>query len=289
MSTRHTLGTDHPSAVAAHRRVQSLDQPGTHATAVDVAVTMVVPVYNERHRFDRYAEPLAEFVRRQPPGSELVFVDDGSTDGTGDIVDTFERRCAVVGHRVHALHCPHRGKGAAVRAGLQTAASPVAGFCDLDLSVSLPSLARLIDAAREAETIAIASRHVAAARVSHHQGPVRQVLGRSFNTAVRLALVRGVVDTQCGAKVAQTRLWDAVLPRCQEDGFAWDVELLAVAIRMGIPVREIGVAWRHQGGSKVRVARDGADMLRALARIRRNVNAQFRSDAPAPTVVAAVD
>jgi hypothetical protein len=253
------------------------------------AVTIVVPVYNESHRFVRFAEPLVEFTLDQPFGSRLVFVDDGSTDGTPDLIDALQRRSPIVASRVRSLRCPHRGKGGTVRAGLMNARTPLAGFCDLDLSTSLPDFNRLIDRAGKSPTLVIASRHVDAARVTRDQGQLRHVLGRAFNAAVRLTLVPGVVDTQCGAKVAQTALWQTMLQFCAEDGFAWDVELIAVAMRLGISVKEVGVTWRHEGGSTVRVARDGTDMLRALLRIRRRLRSGLRPVPTALTVAPALD
>ena len=100
---------------------------------------------------------------------------------------------------------------------------------------------------------------------------MREFLGRAFNRAVQLLVAPGIVDTQCGAKVAQTDLWREILPRCREEGFAWDVEVVAVANSLDIPVLEIAIEWRHDEGSQVRVLRDGIAMLRALPRIRRNV------------------
>jgi len=88
---------------------------------------------------------------------------------------------------------------------------------------------------------------------------------------VQLLVAPGIVDTQCGAKVAQTDLWREILPRCREEGFAWDVEVVAVANSLDIPVLEIAIEWRHDEGSQVRVLRDGIAMLQALPRIRRNV------------------
>jgi len=96
---------------------------------------------------------------------------------------------------------------------------------------------------------------------------------------VQLVLVPGVVDTQCGAKVAPTALWRRILPLCREEGFAWDVEMIAIARSLGIPVQEIGVEWHHDPGSRVRVARDGVAMLAALPRIHRNVNRASRQRA----------
>jgi SAM-dependent methyltransferase len=242
----------------------------------DTGLTLVVPLYNEAGRFPRFARELAAFVARQPKGSELVFVDDGSVDATVTHVEDFLASSPPC--PVRLVRRAHQGKGAAVQAGLATAGSELAGFCDLDLSTPLADLARVIAAARRAPIVAIGSRDLAASRVTKRQGAVREFLGRAYNRAVQLTLTPGIVDTQCGAKVARTSVWRAILPRCREAGFAWDVEVIAVATSLRIPVQEIAIEWRHDAGSRVNVLRDGVAMLRALPRIRRNV----RRDVPKP-------
>ena len=235
----------------------------------DGSLTLVVPLYNEAARFDSFAADLAAFVAGQPEGSELVFVDDGSTDDTATMVEKFiasAPRC-----RTRLLRRPHRGKGAALQAALSTASTPVAGFCDLDLSTPLADFARITRAARQAPVVAIGSRDLAASHITKQEGVVREFLGRAYNRAVQLLVTPGIVDTQCGAKVAQTDLWREILPRCREEGFAWDVEVVAVANSLDIPVLEIAIEWRHDEGSQVRVLHDGIAMLQALPRIRRNV------------------
>jgi SAM-dependent methyltransferase len=248
---------------------------------LDGSLTLVVPLYNEAARFDRFAAELAAFVTGQPAGSELVFVDDGSTDDTATLVEKF--LASPPGCPARLMRRPHLGKGAALQAALSTATTPVAGFCDLDLSTPLSDFGRITDAARQAPIVAIGSRDLAASHITKQEGAVREFLGRAFNRAVQLMVAPGIVDTQCGAKVAQTALWREILPRCREVGFAWDVEVVAVANSLDITVLEIAIEWRHDEASQVRVLRDGVAMLRALPRIRRHV--VRRSGAPRPSAL----
>jgi dolichyl-phosphate beta-glucosyltransferase len=232
-------------------------------------LTLVVPLYNEASRFARFATELTQFISAQDAGSTLLFVDDGSDDGTADLARTF-----VASQRVglaQLLLRPHRGKGATVQAGLEAAITPLAAFCDLDLSTPARDLARIVDAARRAPIVAIGSRDVAASTITRHQGAGREFLGRAYNRAVQLAVAPGILDTQCGAKAARTELWHQVLPWCNEQGFAWDVEVIGIAQQLDIPVQEIAIEWHHDDGSRVHVLRDGIEMLRALPRIRARV------------------
>ena len=189
-----------------------------------------------------------------------MFVDDGSSDGTVQMVEKF-----IATHSEEPLRLvrqPHRGKGGAVTTGLMSAHTQVACFSDLDLATPLDDLARLVEAATVAPMLAIGSRGVASARITRHRPRGREVLGRAYNKAIQFSLLPGIVDTQCGAKVAPTSVWTRILLHCKEEGFAWDVEVLALARAMGIQVREFGVEWAHQEGSRVKVLHDGTRIVR---------------------------
>jgi len=230
-----------------------------------VPLTLVVPVYNEQERFAEHAGAILDFVRSFGPGSEMVVVDDGSTDSTCDVVEEFETGAGRTGIRL--LRRPHRGKGAAVQAGLESAKAPLAGFCDIDLATPLDELERLCLAATTGPVLVAASRDVVSTELVGRESDLRELLGKSYNRLLRLTVTPGIHDTQCGAKVAATAVWREVLPFCRERGFAWDAEALAVARRRGIAVWEMGVRWAHDPRSRVRPGRDGMAMLRAVPRI----------------------
>jgi dolichyl-phosphate beta-glucosyltransferase len=230
---------------------------------------LVVPVYNEAGRFDRCAAELVEFASSEGGGVEVLFVDDGSTDDTAFLAERL-----IAAHSdlpVRLLRRPHAGKGAAVAAGLRTLATDIGAFCDLDLATPLADLRRIVDVASSAPVLAIGSRDLDASVLERPEHPVREFLGRAFNRYLQLTITPGILDTQCGAKAARREVWAEVLELCEEPGFAWDAELVAVCLRRGIPVRELPVQWRHDPESKVRVARDGSSMVRAVHRIRRRV------------------
>jgi dolichyl-phosphate beta-glucosyltransferase len=240
-------------------------------------LTLVVPLFNEAARFTVFAPELRAFLESQASCRELVFVDDGSTDDTPILVERFITNHP--GHRIRLLRRAHAGKGAAVAAGLASATTEMAAFCDLDLATPLTELARIIGAAEQAPILAIGSRGAATSRITRHQNRSRELLGKSYNRLVQMVLVPGIVDTQCGAKAASTALWHRVLPLCREEGLAWDVEVVAVARTLGITVQEVGIEWHHEEGSRIRPVRDGARMLRAIPRIRRHLRSTLRLSA----------
>jgi dolichyl-phosphate beta-glucosyltransferase len=256
------------------RPTRNVDAQDIVNSSSATALTLVVPVFNEAHRFETYAPQLADFITARP-GGRLVFVDDGSADSTPELVEKFlhDRR----GEAIELIRRPHRGKGAAIEAGLLTARSGIAAFCDVDLSTPLADLAVLIDAAARAPVLAIASRGTAASRLTRRQRRGRELLGRTYNRAIQLSVVPGVSDTQCGAKASRAAIWHALLRHCHEEGLAWDVEVIAVARVLDVSVQEVGIEWRHQDGSRVRPLRDGSRMVRAIPRIRANVAAVRRA------------
>jgi SAM-dependent methyltransferase len=233
------------------------------------ALSMVVPMFNEVERFGEAWPRLATWIQQQPRGSELLFVDDGSTDGTADLVERTIAEASSVPAR--SIRNPHLGKGAAVRAGLLEVHTPLAGFCDVDLSTPLEQLDIVVAAAARRCLLAIGSRDVAASRLLQRQSLMREALGKLFNRLIQLTLAPGISDTQCGAKVANTALWRDVLANSNEEGFAWDCEIVAIARRLGYTVQEIAIEWRHDERTRVRVSRDGPAMVMAVPRIVRHV------------------
>jgi dolichyl-phosphate beta-glucosyltransferase len=229
-----------------------------------LTLSLVVPLFNEEERVGESLPSLIDYIAGRQSGSRLLFVDDGSTDRTVEVVTAGIQRA---GHAAEILCSGHAGKGAAVRSGLRKARTDLAAFCDVDLATPLDQLDRVIDAAAAGSCLAIGSRAAQEATIQHHEARRREVAGKAFNLLVRTSLCRGVSDTQCGAKAAPTSVWQAILPNSREDGFAWDVETIALALRLGIPVRELGVHWTHDERTRVRVLQDGLSMVLAVPRI----------------------
>jgi SAM-dependent methyltransferase len=245
------------------------------------ALTLVVPVFNEQARIPEYAPELIEFLDRLPAGSELVFVDDGSTDGSVSLLEAIITKHAGPGRSARVLRRAHEGKGAAVAAGIRAARSEYAGFCDLDLSTPLDDLDRIFRAATRADLLATGSRDLASSTLVRRESRTREFLGRAYNRLLQATVAPGIVDTQCGAKVARRALWHEILPHCTERGYAWDAEVIAVALALGKTVQEVPIAWRHDDRSKVHVLRDGAAMVVATRRILRTATSARAARPPA--------
>lgn len=227
------------------------------------SLTLVVPVFNEESRLARNGMDLINYIESKPAGSGLIIVNDGSTDGTARVACEIEN-CSS---RARVVQLPHLGKGAAIAYGLAKAKTTLAGYTDVDLSTPLREVDRLFAAASRTHELVIGSRGLPEATIGNHQARVREVLGRMFNWYVQMTIAPGIKDTQCGAKFAQTTTWREILNTTREEGFAWDAEAVALAIRLGFGVLEVGIEWSHDPQTRVSVVADGMKMAWAVTRI----------------------
>ena len=237
-----------------------------HATP---ELSIILPAHNEAGRILPYLKEIREYCERRNRSYELLVVDDGSTDDTALVVARWARAHASV----RLLRLPTcRGKGAAVRYGMQSAVGCLQLFADADGATPIQELGRLEKALAEGADLAIGSRALAARLPDFavHARAHRSVLGTLFNAAVRQSGIRDICDTQCGFKLFRRIVAEDLFGYASIDGFGFDLELLYLAQQRGYRIAEVPVNWSDQPGSKVRVLRDGLAMLRDLARIKRN-------------------
>ena len=239
-------------------------------------LSVVIPVYNEEHRIAATLEQVVAYLRRQRYSWEIVVADDGSTDATPEIV----RREAGRNPEIRFLLLRHRGKGWAVRHGILAASGDYRLLCDADLAVPVEQVERLLPPRAPDVDIAIGSREAPGA-VRHGEPKRRHLMGRIFNGLVRVFLVAGVQDTQCGFKCFRSGLATKLFARQTIHGFAFDVEVLYLAHAHGLSWIETGIDWHHRRESKVRPVRDSLAMMLDLARIRWRHRKVGRDDANA--------
>lgn len=227
-------------------------------------LSIVVPAYNEEGRIGDTLPVIWEYAHERYESFELIVVDDGSNDATASIVTSFAESHPEV--RLIS-YSPNQGKGCAVRTGMLEARGELVLFCDADLATPMEEAARLKARISGKCQVAIGSRAVRGAELVVRQPLYREFAGRTFNLMVRLLAVPGIHDTQCGFKMFTQSAAKQIFSRCRENGFAFDIEVLHVARRLGYGVVEVPVHWRHVAGSKVRLLRDAVRMFLALLRI----------------------
>ncbi len=223
---------------------------------------MIIPAYNEAARLPAFLDASLQWLGQCGLSFEVIVVDDGSNDGTAQAV----RGRAQPG-LVLLCHDKNSGKGAAVRTGMLAARGALRLFADADGATAMDELPGLLQAVKQGAHIAIASREGGGKRVQ--VSGLRKFLGRWFNRVIRMGSISGLRDTQCGFKLFATEAAWGLFALSQEDGYAFDVEVLFLAQRKSMSIVEVPVNWTEMPGSKVSVWRDGMKMLRAVRRIKR--------------------
>jgi dolichyl-phosphate beta-glucosyltransferase len=227
--------------------------------------SVVIPAFNEAARLPPYlGEVVAYFDSRGEP-YEVLVVDDGSVDGTADVVAAIARSHPSV--RV-LRNERNEGKGAAVRQGMLAARGRYRLFTDADGATPIVELKRLEGALAAGADVAIGSRALADPGVLVVARRHRVLAGRLFGWIVGRFGVSGIVDSQCGFKLFSSVAAEDLFGRLRTRGFAFDVELLMRAQRAGYRVAEVAVNWTHQPGGKVRVLSHGPGMLWQIVRAR---------------------
>jgi dolichyl-phosphate beta-glucosyltransferase len=238
----------------------------------DLYLSLVIPCFNERRRILSTLQRLREYlIGCQCQNVEVVVVDDGSTDGTADLLRSFQRS-SEPGEGWDKLTLlfneTNRGKGYSVRRGVLAARGRYIFFTDADLPYDLEALEWFLGALKdEGYDLAIGARDVPGSRFSVRRSAVRRLASDIFTWIVRNYAVKGIPDTQCGFKGFQRRVALDLFQRGRIDRYAFDVELVFLARRRGYRIGRLPVVLVHNDDSKIRVMRDSAQMLLDLFRI----------------------
>ncbi len=231
-------------------------------------LSIVVPAYNEGMRLRESLPRILAYLNQDYSGSELIVVDDGSTDNTADVANEILTNSANVRTGVLSYR-QNLGKGRAVRLGLLAARGDVALFTDADLSTPITETPKLVGPIEEGSyDLTFGSRALDRKMIGVHQSWRREQGGRVFNLAVRMATGLPFWDTQCGFKAFRMAVCRPLIEGATIDRFGFDVELIYLAYRAGLRLREVPVRWDHYEGSKVNLFNDSFKMLAEVGLIR---------------------
>ncbi len=210
-------------------------------------LSVVVPAFNEARVLEQHLLQLATQLAGRAESFEILCVDDGSRDGSAEIL-------ARLGSKVRTLrHGSNLGKGAAVRSGALEARGERIVFLDADLSTDLAGLEPLLAALDAGAEVALGSRRVPGATIAQRQPPAREFMGRVFSRLARLLIAPEVLDFTCGFKGFRREAAQAIFSRARVDRWAFDAEVVAIAKARGLKIVQVPVRWQHSGGSKVRL------------------------------------
>jgi len=231
-------------------------------------LALIVPAFNEAHRLNETLPAMLEYLRAHRPESELIVVDDGSTDGTERVAEEIFAQNSGVPARV-LRSANNRGKGHAVRAGLLATEAALALFTDADLSTPIAEVPKIVEPIESGDyDLVFGSRALNRKLIGRRQPWRREQGGRIFNGIVRLTTGLPYSDTQCGFKAFRMEVARPIIERASIDRFGFDVELLFLARKAGLRLLERPVHWDHHEGSKVHIVRDSFRMLNEILMLR---------------------
>ncbi|MBI5351842.1 MAG: glycosyltransferase family 2 protein [Chloroflexi bacterium] len=228
-------------------------------------LSIIVPAHNEENRLPRTLGQIFTFLEDQSYTAEVIIVENGSSDRTLELAQEF----AVRYPNLIVIHEEQRGKGNAVRRGVLEAHGEYRFICDADLSMPIEELQKFIPPALDDFDIAIASREAPGA-IRYNEPTYRHWGGRAINLAIRTLILPGLNDTQCGFKCFRADVTERLFRQQTLMGWSFDIELLYLARRKRLRVREIPIHWYFEAESKVNAVRDALRMIGDIFRIHIN-------------------
>ena len=232
-------------------------------------MSVVIPAFNEERQIEKTVGAIVDYMRTRRGRYEIIVSDDGSIDATADIIEGLEPKALPV----KLLRTErNRGKGDAVRRGIEASVGELVLVTDADLATPIEEMEALVERIRAGADIAIGSRGLRDSQLIVRQPRRRELLGRFFNLLVQLTMLPGIFDTQCGFKLFRGPVARRLFAHSVVDGFAFDVEVLGLAARAAYSIAEVPVRWYHMDHSKVSLGRDGLsmflDMMKVAYRLR---------------------
>lgn len=231
-------------------------------------LSIIIPCYNEEQRIQKYFENFERFAKSAPYKVEVIFVNDGSSDKTAKVIeDILDKENSGLFRLVSFTR--NHGKGYAVKRGIFAARGRFILFADADNATPIEQVDKLLTYANVYDVI-IGSRYIQKGTVQKSESLVRVVGARFLNLAIRVMIGLKIVDTQCGFKLFEASAARDIFSRQTFEGFSFDVEILAIAKKLGYKIIEVPVTWIHDPNSKVEPIKEGFRFLKALIIIRWN-------------------
>jgi glycosyltransferase involved in cell wall biosynthesis len=228
-------------------------------------LSIIIPAHNEESRLPRTLGQIFDFLKNQSYSYEVIIVENGSSDHTLEIAQEFALKYSNL--IVYQEQQP--GKGNAVQQGMLKAQGQYRFICDADLSMPIAEIQNFIPPVLTDFDIAIGSREAPGA-IRYNEPSYRHLGGRAINLAIRLLILPGLNDTQCGFKCFSAEAAEAVFSQQTLTGWSFDIENLYIARRKKLRIKEIPIQWYYDPDSKVNAIRDALRMIGDIFRIHLN-------------------
>jgi dolichyl-phosphate beta-glucosyltransferase len=228
-------------------------------------LSVIIPAHNEGNRLPGSLEQVFTFLADQSYAAEVLVIENGSTDSTFELAKSYASRHKIL----RVIQTDQRGKGLAVRLGMLAARGEYRFMCDADLSMPVEEISKFLPPALDEFDIAIASREAHEA-IRYAEPFYRHLGGRLLNLLIRVLILPGLQDTQCGFKCFNAKAAQDLFQRQTLTGWSFDIEVLYIARRRGYRIAEIPIDWYYQSESKLSAVPDALQMIRDIFRIHAN-------------------
>lgn len=233
----------------------------------EIFLSIVIPAYNEDKRIHKSLDAIKKFQNNHNFLTETIVVVDGSPDNTAEVVKKYSKE--IENLRIIDRK-ENRGKGYSVKEGMLAAIGKYILFTDADNSTPIEQVDKLLKYIDEYEVV-IGSRYCKGGKLALRQSFYRVLGSRTLNLIIQLLAARGIEDTQCGFKLFQEKAAQEIFKRQTFDRFSFDIELLAIARKLGYRTKEVGITWYDDPHSTVNPIKDGIQMIKDSVKVRKNI------------------
>lgn len=228
-------------------------------------LTVIVPVYNEKHRIGKGIKEILNYLKKQRYNWELVIIDDGSSDNTVEIA----QKMLKGKNNVKLVKNQHTGKGGAIRKGVALAKGEWLIFLDIDLATPMKELEKFLPFTKAFDVI-IGSRKIKGAQIEVRQPKFREFGGKVFTWLTNTLVTKNISDVTCGFKLFKTNLAKELFSKSVLVDWSFDAEILYLAQKANAKIKEVPVRWRDDPNTKVNLMKDTLDAFFGLLKIRTN-------------------
>jgi dolichyl-phosphate beta-glucosyltransferase len=232
---------------------------------IEKDISIIIPTYNEANRIQQTVVAIDSYLKERFANYEIIVIDDGSLDSTFSILSNL---CESYENLTVIKKMNNTGKGYSVREGILASNGKLTLFCDADLSTPIIEIEKLIPWINKGFDIAIGSRALSDSEIIVRQPWYRERMGKIFNILVRLFILKGFRDTQCGFKLFRSDVAKNIFKRSNIKGYSFDVEVLYIAKRLNYKIKEVPVRWSNSKDSKLSILKDPIIMIIELFKIK---------------------
>ncbi len=235
----------------------------------NIYVSVVIPTYNEEKRIGGTLDIIREYLKKHNFPSEIIIVDDGSTDCTLDIVKEKKKQCSANFQIIS--YSPNRGKGYAVKSGIKKAKGEYVLFSDADNATPFEEVSKLLAKVKNGYDIAIGSRYITGSQIKKKQSLFRRFMSRGGNLLFWLILGLKFKDTRCGFKLFKNYVAKHLFSLQKLEKWGFDTEILVLACKYKCKVCEVPVVWYDKSRSQISPIYDSLRSFKEIFQIKWNL------------------